>query len=100
MIVFENTEVRQNILELSFYSFLEQYFYNTNNLKIAESTCPHSFYKDCRLYFNIDIIRIEVSYHPVDIYEVDLVCFKDIQGNVSKDQMQESFNLERNKLLD
>ena len=42
--------------------------------------------KHCKISFIIDIIRIEFQYHPVDIYSLDLICFKDQQGTLTDTQ--------------
>lgn len=39
--------------------------------------CPHAFLRYSKIIFQIDILRIEFQYHPVDIYSLDLICFKD-----------------------
>lgn len=41
----------------------------------------------------IDILRIEFQYHPVDIYSLDLICFKDQQGTLT--EMQKLINIEQ-----
>jgi hypothetical protein len=75
---------------MSFYSFLEQFFYNNGRLKINQflsdvynsqlntGICNHSI-NQAKIVFSIGILRIEFKYVPVDIYELDLVCFRDVE---------------------
>ena len=80
--------VSRQLLELSFYTFLEQFFYNKDSLRMyldaGENTCQHSFHSSCKVNFVIDILRVEFTYHKVDIYSLDLICFKDQPGSLSK----------------
>lgn len=55
----------KQLQEISFYSFLEQFFYNNDTVKIGvddsskDKTCSHTFHSHCKLVFMIDILRIE-----------------------------------------
>ena len=96
--IFPKKALTKQLQELSFYSFLEQFFYNNDTLQIAnvvrkdgKRKCPHAFHSSCKVIFLIDILRIEFLYHPVDTYELDLVCFKDLAGTVTKDMMTSNF---------
>jgi hypothetical protein len=62
--IFPKTIMTKQLQELSFYSFLEQFFYNNQNLKIQQhklgsKTCPHAFHACSKVIFLIDILRIE-----------------------------------------
>lgn len=66
--IFPKTMMTKQLQELSFYSFLEQFFYNNQNLRIQQhklgsndtrKTCPHAFHACSKVIFLIDILRIE-----------------------------------------
>lgn len=50
------------------------------------------------MIFLIDLLRIEFQYHPVDIYELDLICFKDLQGSLTQEKILGNFLLKRQEL--
>ena len=72
--------------------------YNDPDLKLG-ACCNHSFYTNCKINFLIDILRIEFAYHPVGIYSLDLICFKDQEGSLSKNQLKENFDSKKKLLL-
>ena len=47
----------------------------------------------------IDVLRIEFQYHPVDIYELDLICFKDLQGSLTQQKILANFQTKREELV-
>jgi hypothetical protein len=49
--------------------------------------------------FLIDILRIEFQYHPIDIYELDLICFKDLQGSLTQEKILGNFLSKRLELV-
>lgn len=46
----------------------------------------------------IDILRIEFQYHPVDTYELDLLCYKNMQGTLNSMQLLDNFVKHKLKL--
>lgn len=54
----------KQLQEMSFYCFLQQFFYNDRNLFLREQDglskkCQHMFHQSCKMIFLIDIMRIE-----------------------------------------
>lgn len=88
--VFQAEPLTKQLQEISFYSFLEQFFYNNEGVRIASEddgsadNCTHFFHANCKMVFMIHTLRIEFQYHPVSIYQLDLTCFKDMEGSLSK----------------
>jgi hypothetical protein len=82
-------EVNRQLQELSFYSFLEQFFYNQEELQLLDSDprvakqCTHNFHAHCKVVFVVGVLRVEFQYKPVDIYNLDLICFRDQPGALS-----------------
>lgn len=58
---------------------------------MSGNNCEHSFHRDCKISFQIDKFRVEFKFYPVDIYSLDLICFKDHQGSLSQDQTKNQF---------
>jgi hypothetical protein len=65
--IFQETQMTKMLQELSFYSFLEMFFYNSDNLHINQTVsreteskvCNHPFHKFSKIIFLVDIVRIE-----------------------------------------
>jgi len=47
----------------------------------------------------IDFLSIEFKYHKVDTYQLDLVCFKDLEGTITKDIARKNFEEKKTELL-
>jgi hypothetical protein len=65
----------------------------------TKSKCNHNFHQTSKIIFLIDILRIEFKYHPVDIYSLDLICFKDIPGSLSNEEMINKFMIAKKNLI-
>ena len=66
--------------------------------KKGSQRCTHPFHKYSKLIFLIDILRVEFQYFPVNTYQLDLVCFKDLQGSITPTQARRNF-LEKKEAL-
>ena len=89
------------MLEMSFYKFLEQFFYNQDLVSTGQLTqiqsvyynkeqmCPHSFNIDCSMVFKHGPIKIMFNFQPLDEYSIDLTHFGTMSGIFSKAQLRE-----------
>lgn len=86
-LVVNKVEVPTQILEMSFYKLLEQFFYNqdivTQGHNMFEGSCNHSFHRSCSMIFCYGPIKIMFSFEPQDEYVIDLTHFGTSSGIVS-----------------
>ena len=84
--------IHKQLQEISFYSFLEHFFYNPNVLVSPDADgCEHSFHQNSKIIFMVDILRVEFLYHPVETYELDLTCFKQMPGSLTETHTKDRF---------
>ena len=83
-----------DVLEMSFYKFVEQFFYNKKISVSAarvqeplagEPRCPHSLFRYCELIFRFGTIKTTIKFEKQDAYTLDLLHFGLKKGNVSKE---------------
>ena len=72
------------LLEMSFYRFLEQYFYNyqarTSQLNSDRRPCPHLFHVDNQILFKYGPIKITFQFEFLEQYTLDLIHFGRTKG--------------------
>lgn len=80
------------VLELSFYKLLEQFFYNQDLISKASSEgnqssemrrCRHSFHCSTQMVIRYGSIKIHVKYEHLDRYSLDLIHFAKEPGTIS-----------------
>ena len=66
-------EVPTQMLEMSFFKLLEQFFYNETINRGGQ--CPHNFHRDTSMIFCYGPIKIMLSFELLDEYVIDLQHF-------------------------
>jgi len=88
--------IPNEVLEMSFFKLLEQFFYNQNisisssrdlDIMAGEPSCPHSLFRDCELIFRFGQIKITVSYEPLDAYSLDMFHFGLQKGKITENEI-------------
>ena len=72
------------VLEMSFYKLLEQFFYNQElvSQKTTEFCCDHSFHRDTEMVIRYGQVKIYLKYEATDCYNLDLIHFAKEKGTI------------------
>ena len=93
--VLTNDQIPDQVLEMSFFKLLEQFFYNqhisVSQARNADSsggvpTCQHSLFRDCELIFRFGPVEIAIKFEQLDAYTLDMFHFGLEKGVVTEDQ--------------
>ena len=85
--------VPNQVLEMSFFKLLEQFFYNENisvsqaragGYMGAASLCQHhSLFRDCEITLHFGPVSIEISFERLEAYTLDMFHFGLEKGAVT-----------------
>mmetsp|Transcript_41136 Transcript_41136/g.30252 ORF Transcript_41136/g.30252 Transcript_41136/m.30252 type:complete len:113 (+) Transcript_41136:8-346(+) len=79
-VVITQQKLSNMIYEMSFYKFLEQFFYNQETgVDLPEAQCCHKVHQNFSYIFKIGPVKLMITYYKQEVYSLDLQKFKDIQ---------------------
>jgi hypothetical protein len=91
-IVVNKTEAPTQMLEMSFYKLLEQFFYNQTVVSFGHSqnqeTCNHAFHRCYSVIFCYGPIRVMLNFEPLDEYRLDLQHFGSTPGVFTHEELK------------
>jgi len=100
-VVLKREKLPAEVLEISFFKFIEQFFYNTK-VTISPSrnqeflgdhpACPHSLFRSCELIFRFKQIKTVMKFEKLDPYSLDLYHFGLEKGTVTEQKKVELVN--------
>ena len=93
--VMTKDRVPHQVLEMSFFKLLEQFFYN-QNISVSQARagsgymgaspmCQHSLFRDCELIFQFSPVEISIKFERLEAYTLDMFHFGLEKGAVSED---------------
>jgi len=67
-------ELPSNVFEMSFYKFLEQFFYNQNLIKRrTNNQCNHRIHQDITRVFIVGRTKITFEFYPEQFYSIEML---------------------------
>ena len=97
-IVMKQEHFPTEVLEMSFFKFIEHFFYN-KQIKISPNrnqeflgdhpACEHSLFGNCELTFRYQQVKTTMKFEHMDAHSLDLYHFGLEKGTVSDDKKRE-----------
>ena len=95
-IVISQERIPNEVLEMSFFKLLEQFFYNEKitvsqardqeSMPGEQTNCNHSLFRDCELTFRFGKIATTIKFEKLDAYSIDMNHFGLSKGDVSEEE--------------